>query len=166
LYTPSRTFWLFLSQIFSRNCSCREMVLKFMLWVAQVLGESMSNKTTAYCDARQRLTCDDIVSVHDTVVTHLESDPPQQSLWYGRSFKVVTKILRTHKLLLTRIITHNALSSTAEDLCGFWCFGALVSGLMVSFRHEDTKHTIPRNEKETGTGQELLCCVSGIHTAK
>jgi hypothetical protein len=89
LFTPTRTFWLFLSQIFGMNYSCRAIVRKFLSWLAAVDGVSASVNTAAYCKARQRLRLDDIKRVHQNVVAHLSSGHNHDLTWYGRSVKVV-----------------------------------------------------------------------------
>jgi len=52
VYTPAVTVWVFLSQCFSPDHSCREAVARLMAWrVSQGLSPC-SAQTGAYCTAR------------------------------------------------------------------------------------------------------------------
>ncbi|MBU1168731.1 MAG: transposase domain-containing protein [Proteobacteria bacterium] len=55
LFSPQRTFWLFLSQVIAKSASCRETVRKFLVWLAAEKGAVASPGTAAYCKARARL---------------------------------------------------------------------------------------------------------------
>ena len=57
-FPPEQTFWLFLSQVLAADGSCREVLRKFLAWLAVERGEEASPKTGAYCKARARLPLD------------------------------------------------------------------------------------------------------------
>ncbi len=54
VFTPTRTFWLFLAQILSADGSCTEAVRRALAWLATDEGEP-SPESSAYCQARMRL---------------------------------------------------------------------------------------------------------------
>lgn len=89
LFYPSRVFWLFLSQIFQGNCACRDIVRKFLAWLAVADGSSASAQTAAYCKARKRLRLSDIITIHRHVVAYCDEITPSRERWYGRTVKVV-----------------------------------------------------------------------------
>ena len=72
LFTPSRTFWLFLSQVITPNTSCQETLTKFLAWLKRETNKEASSKTAAYCKARSRLAIADIEEAHKQVVTNIE----------------------------------------------------------------------------------------------
>jgi hypothetical protein len=88
LYTPSDTFWLFLSQVLTQATSCRETVRKFLAWLAVEQGKMASPNTAAYCKARARLSIHDIEEAHRQVVEKTEQQQDAEGLWYGRRVKV------------------------------------------------------------------------------
>jgi len=89
LYTPSDTFWLFLSQTLTKAVSCRETVRRFLAWLAVEKGKVASPNTASYCKARARLAIRDIEQAHRQVVEKTEHQQDTEQLWCGRPVKVV-----------------------------------------------------------------------------
>lgn len=89
LFTPSHTFWLFLSQVFSADGSCDETVRKALAHVAlSGRGASLpSASTSAYCQARKRLPGAVTGQILEQLTERIEQQP--QQLWYGHHVKVV-----------------------------------------------------------------------------
>jgi len=88
LYTPSDTFWLFLSQTLTKATSCRETVRKCLAWLAVEQGTMASPNAAAYCKARKRLLLNDIERMHGRIVRKAERTCAD-SRWYGRTVKVI-----------------------------------------------------------------------------
>lgn len=86
---PSRTFWLFLSQVLEQDGSCREALRKFLAWLALEKKRTASPKTTGYCKARKRLREEDIEAVHHQVVRNIEARGEANGWWCGRTVKVI-----------------------------------------------------------------------------
>lgn len=86
LFTPTRTFWLFLAQIFSADGSCTEAVRRALTWLASD-GCEASPDSSAYCQARQRLSLEFVQDVMKQVRDRLEARA--SNCWYGRTVKVV-----------------------------------------------------------------------------
>lgn len=89
LFTPSRTFWLFLSQILSDNSSCREAVRRFLAWLALEAEQVASPNTAAYCKARARLGQNCLKGVNRQVVTTALAAETEKNLWHGHRVKVI-----------------------------------------------------------------------------
>jgi len=87
-FPPSRTFWLFLSQVLTVDGSCRETLRKFLAWLALEKKKSASAKTAGYCKARKRLRIKDVEGVHKSVVGNVERAQRGGGLWCGRRGKV------------------------------------------------------------------------------
>lgn len=84
LFSPERTFWLFLSQVLSADGSCREVVRKFLAWLAVEENAEASPITGAYCKARARLPLRALEEVHEKLARR-----PAGETWRGRTVKVV-----------------------------------------------------------------------------
>jgi hypothetical protein len=87
-FSPSRVFWLFLSQALTKDESCRETLRSFLAWLAAKKGKTASPNTAAYCRARARLPIKDIEQAHTQVIENTEQQTTAE-LWYGRRVKVV-----------------------------------------------------------------------------
>lgn len=85
LFSPSRTFWLFLAQVLSKGGACREMVHRFLAERVRHGGHPASPRTGAYCRARGRLRMEDIQSVY----TALAADGQVRNFWCCRTVSVV-----------------------------------------------------------------------------
>ena len=88
LFSPSRTFWLFLSQVLAADQSCRETVRKFLAWLAIHEKPSASPKTGAYCRARDRLRLEDLEAACRKVAGAVQAAGGQDT-WFGRQVCVL-----------------------------------------------------------------------------
>lgn len=87
IFTPTRTFWMFLAQILSADGSCTEALSRSLVWLA-LEGCDASADTSAYCKARQRLDDELIQQACSSVAQRLEREA-NSAVWYGRPVKVV-----------------------------------------------------------------------------
>lgn len=89
IFTRVRTFWLFLSQVFSADGSCQEALMKARAWIALETDEIASASTSAYCQARKRLPTNTVRRAGKTIVERLGQAAQGEGLWCGRTVKVV-----------------------------------------------------------------------------
>jgi len=85
IYTPARTFWLFLYQILSGNLSMDEIVQNAILWLNSVTSEYVSPNTGAYSKARKRLP----LSLLRDVDQHIQNQFSTPKRFHGYHLKVV-----------------------------------------------------------------------------
>lgn len=88
LYFHTRTFGLFLTQVFSADGGCAEVVQSYAAWLAAQQGGRLSPDTGAYCRARARLPEAELRALPGAVARRLEPDAPEPR-WCGRRVKVV-----------------------------------------------------------------------------
>jgi hypothetical protein len=76
--------------VFSEDGSCRETVRKFLAWLAVEKGKTASASTAAYCQARGRLSLNDLVRTSRETALRIEqeADGKAWSLWCGRRVRV------------------------------------------------------------------------------
>ena len=89
LFTPLVTFWAFLSQILSPQSACRDAVRKAQAWWSLGRRLPVSTNTSAYCQARSRLSDRTLSTIHRQTAQRLECNVPVDSLWLGRRVKIV-----------------------------------------------------------------------------
>ena len=89
LFTPLITFWAFLSQVLSPESACRDAVRKAQAWWSLGRPRPISSNTSAYCQARTRLSQKTLEAIHRQTVQRLECNVPTASLWLGRRVKIV-----------------------------------------------------------------------------
>ena len=89
LFTPLVTFWAFLSQVLSPQSACRDAVRKAQAWWSLGRRLPVSSNTSAYCQARSRLSEQTLLAIHRQTAQRLECNVPTDSLWLGRRVKVV-----------------------------------------------------------------------------
>jgi hypothetical protein len=87
IFTLSRTFWLFLYQVFSSEASCSEVVRKALVHLAVEEGAVASPNNSGYCQARQRLPQELVAAIDRSVSSRLEEES-RCELWNGRVVKV------------------------------------------------------------------------------
>lgn len=87
LFTPSRVFWLFLSQVLEKDCSCRESLRKFQAELFRESGRRSSPSTAAYCKARLKLRPGEVRRISGWKAGRMNKACPWS--WYGRQVKVV-----------------------------------------------------------------------------
>jgi hypothetical protein len=88
-FPPSLVFWLFLSQVLTKDGACRETVRAFLAWLACEKGETASPNTAAYCKARARLKTPDIKEAHRQVVERMEDRHAREGLWRGKQVRIL-----------------------------------------------------------------------------
>ena len=87
-FTAETTFWMFLSQVFSADGACREVLRKYQAWRALKGKKDISSQTGGYCQARARMPLHDVQAVHQRLAQRITEEFPSQ-LWQGRSVTVV-----------------------------------------------------------------------------
>lgn len=87
VYTMTRMFWLFLSQVLQGNFSCREAVRGATGWLACRTNLTISANTAAYCRARNRLPVAWLRAVF--AKTRAPAAGAPRGLWHGLVVKVV-----------------------------------------------------------------------------
>ncbi len=91
LFSLDVLFWSFLDQVQTPNGSCREAVRKVMTHRYRKLpheqGKLMSPDTSAYCQARSKLSLDVMDKINTHLVERLKTYIP--SLWHGRYVRLV-----------------------------------------------------------------------------
>jgi len=89
IYTPAVTMWVFLSQCFSADHSCRDAVARLRAWRIGRGQKPCSAGTGAYCTARDKLP----EEVSHRLVCQTGSQYEQQAarswFWQGRKVRVV-----------------------------------------------------------------------------
>ncbi|HQO21085.1 MAG TPA: IS4 family transposase [Acidobacteriota bacterium] len=86
--TPqARVFWLFLSQVLEKDCSCRESLRKFQAELFRESGRRSSPSTAAYCKARLKLRPGEVRRISGGIAGRMNKACPWS--WYGRQVKVV-----------------------------------------------------------------------------
>jgi len=89
IYTPAVTMWVFLSQCFSADHSCRDAVARLRAWRIGHGQKPCSAETGAYCSARDKLpeaACHCLV--RETGI-HYEQEAAPSWFWHGRNVRVV-----------------------------------------------------------------------------
>lgn len=89
VYTPAVTVWVFLSQCFSRDHSCREAVARLMAWRLSQGLSPCSAQTGAYCTARGDLPEEALHALVRETGAQIEAESPEAWLWHGRKVRVV-----------------------------------------------------------------------------
>jgi hypothetical protein len=92
VFTPQVTFWAFVAQILSPGSSCREVVRRVEAWWQHAAGESgsLSDSTSAYCQARARLDPAALELISGHLCWSLERNVLGAERWLGgRPVKIV-----------------------------------------------------------------------------
>ena len=89
LFSPLVTFWAFLAQVLSPQSACRDAVRKAQAWWSLGRRSPISTNTSAYCQARSRLSEPTLETIHRQTAQRLECNVPTDSLWLGRRVKIV-----------------------------------------------------------------------------
>ncbi len=82
IYSPARTFWLFLYQVLSPAMACRAVTLKALAWLRAERGEKASTGDSAYVQARRRLDTAWLLDLARQVAGRLEE--PADCLLRGK----------------------------------------------------------------------------------
>jgi hypothetical protein len=86
-FSPSRVFWLFLSQVLDADHACRSALLRFLGALA-LAGKTASTATAGYCRARARLPLAAIEAVAEAAGAKIEAAGAGRRRWCGRLVKV------------------------------------------------------------------------------
>lgn len=89
LFFPSRMFWLFLFQVLSPDGSCREVLCKFLAWLAAEKGKLAAASTAAYCKARAKLPLKGLQKLSGWIAQNVAGSETEADLWCGRKVKVI-----------------------------------------------------------------------------
>lgn len=89
LFDPFVTIWAFLSQALDADKSCANAVSRVIAWLATTNAPIVSEDTSAYCQARQRLPEKMLQQLFSIVAQKLERKTTKEHLWCGRHVKVV-----------------------------------------------------------------------------
>ena len=89
LFDPVVTLWAFLSQILDSDKSCHNTVSKIIAYLAGVGVEIPSTDTSAYCQARSRLSETLLQKLFRHTGQSLEEKVTTEYLWCGRNVKVI-----------------------------------------------------------------------------
>jgi hypothetical protein len=89
LFNPLVTFWAFLSQVLSPESACRDALRKAQAWWSLGRRLAISANTSAYCQARTRLSDQTLEAIQRHTAQRLECNVPTESLWLGRRVKIV-----------------------------------------------------------------------------
>jgi len=88
IFSIRNTFWTFLAQVLNPQCSCREALRKLQAWQAACTAEISDSGTSAYCQARDRLSVSMLEQMHQQVASEV-SRQSLVPLEFGRPVKVV-----------------------------------------------------------------------------
>lgn len=83
------TLWAFLSQILATDKSCYHALSRVNAWLAAENAPVASSDTSAYCQARKRLSEKLLRRLFITVAQGLENQVKLEHLWCGRYVKVI-----------------------------------------------------------------------------
>ena len=72
LFSTRTTFWAFLAQVLTPQGSCREALRKLQAWQAACGSLNPTSGTSAYCQARRRLSEDMLGNIHQRVATEVD----------------------------------------------------------------------------------------------
>ena len=89
MYTPAVTIWIFLSQCFSPDHSCRDAVARLIAWRLARGLSPCSAETGAYCTARGNLPEEALHGLVRQTGKQIEDQSPEEWLWHGRRVRTV-----------------------------------------------------------------------------
>ena len=88
-YPLSVVFWAFLSQVLTRNSSCREAVRRVQAWCAAAGRTIPDSGTAGYCMARARLPLGRLVGVFEKLGEWFAARASRDHLWCARNVQVI-----------------------------------------------------------------------------
>ncbi|MGH9446538.1 MAG: hypothetical protein ACRD3O_12535, partial [Terriglobia bacterium] len=83
IYTPAATVWVFLSQCFSADHSCRDAVARHIAWRLGRGQKACSADTGAYCTARDALPEDACRELMRSTGRQTDDEAPAEWRWLG-----------------------------------------------------------------------------------
>lgn len=89
VFTPWVTFVAFLGQVLTRGGSCREAVRRVQAWCVSNKRTPPDESTSAYCQARARLSLVSLRAVHEALAGWIQKHHKQSWQWHARAVKVL-----------------------------------------------------------------------------
>jgi len=89
VYTPWVTFIAFLGQVLTRNSACREAVRRVQSWFVVEKQSPPDESTSAYCQARQRLSLESLRQAHEAIGGWIERHARKDWQWCNRPIRVM-----------------------------------------------------------------------------
>lgn len=84
IFTTTVTFWTFLSQALTPALHCREVVQRVVIHVRLWTKKTLSQNTSAFCQARKRLSLALLLNLHVLIMEKIEMNVPVEERWKGR----------------------------------------------------------------------------------
>lgn len=76
-------------QVLSASRTCREALRCAQVWLLIKEGKIISSNTSAYCQARARLSDEYIYSMNSKILELIDSNKNNDYLWQGKRVKIV-----------------------------------------------------------------------------
>ena len=89
VFTAWVTFVAFLGQVLTRGSACREAVRRVQAWCVAGRRSVPNESTSAYCQARARLSADTLSAAHAALGGWIERRTKEAWRWCGRPVKVL-----------------------------------------------------------------------------
>lgn len=89
VYTPWVTFVAFLGQVLTRGSACREAVRRVQAWCVAERRAVPDESSSAYCQARTRLSVEALRAAHEELGGWIERHNPGTWRWCQRAVKVL-----------------------------------------------------------------------------
>jgi hypothetical protein len=89
VFTPWVTFIAFLGQVLTRGSACREAVRRVQAWCVAAKRPVPDDSTSAYCQARARLTVERLREAHEQLGAWIDARTQEAWRWCGRPVKVL-----------------------------------------------------------------------------
>jgi len=91
IFSPEITFWGFLGQVLAPGSSCRDALRRVNAWWQCHFPDQAlpSHDTSAYCQARSRLSESRLRKLCDHLGHQLEEQVGEDQLWLGRRVKII-----------------------------------------------------------------------------
>jgi len=88
VFSKANTFWAFFSQIIDADGGCKEVVRKLQAYLSIHALKLPASSTSAYCQARQKLSLDLFVDILNHTANRIDS-MPERGFLHGRRVVVV-----------------------------------------------------------------------------
>jgi DDE family transposase len=91
IFSAEVTFWGFLAQVLAPGSSCRDALRRVNAWWQCHFPDQAlpSHDTSAYCQARSRLSHSRLRKLSDNLGHQLEQHVGEEELWLGRRVKII-----------------------------------------------------------------------------
>ena len=150
VFSSSVTFWSFLAQVLEPGSSCRDALRQLNAWWQWHYPHQAvpSHDTSAYCQARARLSESTLQTLCERLAQQLEQQVGEDQLWLGRRVKIIdgTSVSMPDTAANQRLWPQ---SSAQKPGCGFPLLklvglfslqsGALLDLTIAGHRHHDAQ---------------------------